>query len=242
MSKRKQVKLETGNSRSVNEESYESAYEDQKKTRHDNSLSVLTKKFVELIKSSQDLTLDLNQAVQHLNVQKRRIYDITNVLEGIGYIEKISKNTIRWVGATDDPQLEDDLKKIKKDVEDLSQEEKQLDTWIEYLQRTLKEKFMDDPEVSRYTFLTHDDFKELSKAQNLDHQVCYNLQFKQQGDALFIITAPKGTIVETPEDNTSEFPYQLYLNSSKVQGPSNEIQVYICSDEQYPLEYEKREK
>ena len=28
--------------------------------------------------------------------QKRRIYDITNVLEGIGLIEKETKNTIRW--------------------------------------------------------------------------------------------------------------------------------------------------
>lgn len=32
-----------------------------------------------------------------LNVkQKRRIYDITNVLEGIGLIEKKSKNSIQW--------------------------------------------------------------------------------------------------------------------------------------------------
>jgi hypothetical protein len=31
-------------------------------------------------------------------VQKRRIYDITNVLEGIGLIEKTSKNKIRWKG------------------------------------------------------------------------------------------------------------------------------------------------
>jgi hypothetical protein len=30
-----------------------------------------------------------------LEVQKRRIYDITNVLEGIGLIEKTFKNTIR---------------------------------------------------------------------------------------------------------------------------------------------------
>lgn len=28
--------------------------------------------------------------------QKRRIYDITNVLEGIGLIEKKSKNSIQW--------------------------------------------------------------------------------------------------------------------------------------------------
>lgn len=32
-------------------------------------------------------------------VQKRRIYDITNVLEGIGLIEKKSKNHIRWKGS-----------------------------------------------------------------------------------------------------------------------------------------------
>lgn len=29
-------------------------------------------------------------------MQKRRIYDITNVLEGIGLIEKKSKNNIQW--------------------------------------------------------------------------------------------------------------------------------------------------
>ena len=33
-----------------------------------------------------------------MQVQKRRIYDITNVLEGIGLIEKKSKNNIQWKG------------------------------------------------------------------------------------------------------------------------------------------------
>ena len=37
------------------------------------------------------------QAADMLDVkQKRRIYDITNVLEGIGLIEKETKNTIKW--------------------------------------------------------------------------------------------------------------------------------------------------
>ena len=41
--------------------------------------------------------LDLKTAAETLAVpQKRRIYDITNVLEGIGLIEKNSKNLIRW--------------------------------------------------------------------------------------------------------------------------------------------------
>lgn len=41
-----------------------------------------------------------------LNVQKRRIYDITNVLEGIGLIQKEYKNNIKWCG----PDAKDDKK------------------------------------------------------------------------------------------------------------------------------------
>jgi hypothetical protein len=41
--------------------------------------------------------LDLNVAAVQLQVQKRRIYDITNVLEGVGLIEKNSKNHVRWM-------------------------------------------------------------------------------------------------------------------------------------------------
>jgi hypothetical protein len=40
------------------------------------------------------------QASESLSVQKRRIYDITNVLEGIGLVEKKSKNMVHWCGAT----------------------------------------------------------------------------------------------------------------------------------------------
>lgn len=64
--------------------------------RYDNSLGLLTRKFVALMRSSSTGVVDLNQAAIDLGVQKRRIYDITNVLEGIGLIEKQSKNNVRW--------------------------------------------------------------------------------------------------------------------------------------------------
>lgn len=80
---------------------------------------LLTKKFINLIKQAEDGILDLNKAADTLEVtypfnlypifktsfltkslmvqvQKRRIYDITNVLEGIGLIEKKLKNRIQW--------------------------------------------------------------------------------------------------------------------------------------------------
>ena len=61
------------------------------KTRYETSLGLLTKKFVSLFHSSSSGTVDLNKASESLGVQKRRIYDITNVLEGIGLVEKKSK-------------------------------------------------------------------------------------------------------------------------------------------------------
>jgi len=71
--------------------------------RYDSSLGLLTKKFVVLLQEAKEGVLDLNTAAQKLEVQKRRIYDITNVLEGIGLIEKKSKKQHSverfWLGA-----------------------------------------------------------------------------------------------------------------------------------------------
>ena len=65
-------------------------------SRYDTSLGILTKRFVGILKKAPNGILDLNKAAEDLGVQKRRIYDITNVLEGIRLIVKKSKNHIQW--------------------------------------------------------------------------------------------------------------------------------------------------
>ena len=67
-----------------------------KRGRQENGLVTLTLRFISLLKTAPDQTLDLNEAVKRLEVQKRRIYDITNVLEGINLIKKAGKNHIKW--------------------------------------------------------------------------------------------------------------------------------------------------
>ncbi len=62
------------------------------------SLSVLTKKFINLIKNSEQSSINLNEAVSILKVQKHRIDDVTNVLEAINYAEKY----YHWVGSNKD--------------------------------------------------------------------------------------------------------------------------------------------
>ena len=89
-----------------------------KTCRYDSSLGLLTKKFVALIQAAQEGVLDLNQAATMLGVQKRRIYDITNVLEGIGLIEKRSKNNIQWkgMGSNSSTNMAAELEKLKEEV------------------------------------------------------------------------------------------------------------------------------
>lgn len=52
------------------------------KKRLNNSLEELTKKFINSILESQTNIIDLNKITKKMKVKKRRIYDITNVLEG----------------------------------------------------------------------------------------------------------------------------------------------------------------
>ena len=52
------------------------------KKRQNNSLEELTKKFINSILESQNNIIDLNKITKKMKVKKRRIYDITNVLEG----------------------------------------------------------------------------------------------------------------------------------------------------------------
>ena len=56
--------------------------------KQDNSLAQLTQNFLNYIKNKGRINISINELVKDLNVKKRRIYDITNVLQGIGHLEK----------------------------------------------------------------------------------------------------------------------------------------------------------
>ncbi|XP_033115719.1 transcription factor E2F5-like [Anneissia japonica] len=171
-------------------------------SRHEKSLGLLTTKFVTLLQDAKDGVLDLKKAADTLAVrQKRRIYDITNVLEGIGLIEKKSKNSIQWKGAgpgCNTTELADRLEVLKEELSELQDRERELDEQREWVQQSIK-NVTDDQENSRLAYVNHEDLCKCFK-----------------NDTLLAIQAPSGTQLEVPvpergADNKKK--YQIHLKS-----------------------------
>ncbi|KAM4551963.1 transcription factor E2F5 [Odontesthes bonariensis] len=181
-------------------------------SRHEKSLGLLTMKFVSLLQEAKDGVLDLKVAADSLAVkQKRRIYDITNVLEGVGLIEKKNKNIIQWRGQNTSSQTQEMLEQVrvlKAQISELEAQEKELDNQKAWLEDNIK-RINHDPHVSTYKFVTHED-------------ICSAFS----GDTLLAVVAPAGTQLEVPlpEMGKSGQKYQVNLRS-----PSAPIQVMLLN-------------
>mmetsp|Transcript_67745 Transcript_67745/g.167367 ORF Transcript_67745/g.167367 Transcript_67745/m.167367 type:complete len:319 (+) Transcript_67745:25-981(+) len=185
-------------------------------SRYECSLYFLTKKFVGLVQLAEDGILDLNSAAVDLRVKKRRIYDITNVLEGIGLIEKQSKNNIQWKGFDLDAnsactQEDGEIEALQKKLRDLNKRSERMDDYLAQLVGSLQKKHS-EPEFRERAYVTDEDIKALEAFQE---------------KTIMAIKAPKGTKMALPyPDQNSEQPqgYQIYLQS-----PDGPVDIYVVS-------------
>ncbi|XP_067409628.1 transcription factor E2F5 [Emydura macquarii macquarii] len=191
-------------------------------SRHEKSLGLLTTKFVSLLQEAKDGVLDLKAAADTLAVrQKRRIYDITNVLEGIDLIEKKSKNSIQWKGVgagCNTKEVIDRLRYLEAEIEDLELKEKELDQQKLWLQQSIK-NVKDDSTNNQFSYVTHEDICN-----------CFN------GDTLLAIQAPCGTQLEVPipeMGQNGQKKYQISLKSSS--GPIHVLLINKESSSSTPV-------
>ena len=141
--------------------------------------------------------------------KNRRIYDITNVLEGIGLIEKYSKNKIRWNGnmrldnfgierdydqnEVHDKQIKElnqqqEIERLNQELNEIQQEENWLDDMINTVNTQLNE-MAGDQLYEQFAYVTYDDIKKLS-----------NLP-ENKNNTLLAIRAPPGTKLEIPDND-----------------------------------------
>lgn len=84
----------------------------KKSSKKESSLTALSKRFISIIEKQPNKKITFEQAQNELKVQKRRIYDIINILEGVGYIYKIGKNQFKVL----DQRNEQELKILNENI------------------------------------------------------------------------------------------------------------------------------
>lgn len=183
-------------------------------SRFEKSLGLLTSRFVSLLQEADDGILDLKMAADILNVrQKRRIYDITNVLEGIGLIEKRNKNCIKWKGAVageNTQEASDRLAVLQDEISRLDQHEQMLDRHKEWAGQSMK-NIKEDVSNYNLAYATHEDIAS-----------CF------PGDTMLAIKAPSMTQLEVPRPEVTPNggrKYQMHLKSE-----SGQIFVVLLED------------
>ncbi|KAK7807255.1 hypothetical protein U0070_003255 [Myodes glareolus] len=196
-------------------------------SRHEKSLGLLTTKFVSLLQEAQDGVLDLKAAADTLAVrQKRRIYDITNVLEGIDLIEKKSKNSIQWKGVgagCNTKEVIDRLRFLKAEIEDLELKERELDQQKLWLQQSIK-NVMEDSINNRYP------------SENYECNIFCLPEPPLFCDTLLAIQAPSGTQLEVPIPEMGQNGQKKYqINLKSHSGPIHVLLINKESSSSKPV-------
>lgn len=180
--------------------------------RVDNSLLVLTKKFMQLQPSANESgLLNLNEAAEKLGVQKRRLYDITNVLEGIDMIEKMGKNSIRWKTGEELGSRGLDAQRLRDENRELEKHEAELDFLISDVANALK-LAKEDPTDKPYSYVLYTDLRSLPGMQD---------------QTLIAIKAPTesySSVEVTDPVETGKFEI-LVRNENREQ-----LQAFLCPD------------
>ncbi|NXS98457.1 E2F1 factor, partial [Jacana jacana] len=183
------------------------------KSRYETSLNLTTKRFLELLSQSPDGVVDLNWAAEVLKVQKRRIYDITNVLEGIHLITKKSKNNIQWLGNQATVGAPGRHRLLEKELRELQAAERQLDDLIQMCTVQLR-LLTEDPDNQQYPLV-----------QGWAYVTCQDLRsiVDPSEQMVMVIKAPPETQLQVSDPAEA---FQVSVRST--QGP---IDVFLCPED-----------
>jgi len=228
-------------------------------SRYDSSLGLLTKKFVQILREAPDNSLDLNRAASELGVQKRRIYDITNVLEGIGLLMKRGKNHVSWNenppetaaqvvaeglaaegrgksdtdsdGIPSPPKLKPkktlknsaEYEEMKKKLEKLKEEERQVDKYLEYLKEQAAVFNGRQPPSGEQLAYLPPGVRNVPEQMYVKFDDITNMP-SYKSETVIGIRAPTGTSLEVPDPDQGMKPgerrFEMYLSSKGTEHPS----------------------
>jgi len=139
----------------------------------------------------------LNEAVKKLKVQKRRIYDITNVLEGIGLIEKCDKNKIKWKGEPNiSEEMSTEIIKYRNELKNAIRTNEEYQSNIELLNKSFNQL----ASSKEYAQLAYIGYKDLCRLNDCE-------EFKEK--KLVALKSPINSIMEVPDPKEIESYFKL---------------------------------
>ncbi|XP_030899803.2 transcription factor E2F6 isoform X2 [Melopsittacus undulatus] len=194
-----------------------------RKPRFDASLVYLTKKFMDLVRTAPDGVLDLNEVATTLGVRKRRVYDITNVLDGIHLIQKRSKNLIQGSSLDEVGKAPEQVvgkapkqQRLEDELSDLSAMEEALDDLIKDCAHQLFE-LTDDKENAKLAYVTYQDIRSI---QTFQEQIV--IAIKAPEETKLEIPVPKGDCIAVHVKSTKG-PIDVYLCEVEPEKPGAKI-------------------
>ncbi|KAL3102271.1 hypothetical protein niasHS_003680 [Heterodera schachtii] len=200
---------------------------DEDPSRQDSSLLRLTQRFLEL--HTKGGILNLNEAAQLLGVQKRRLYDITNVLEGIELIEKVGKNSIRWKNY-DEFLCSSDFQSLSKENAELAKSESELDALTHALSAALKLS-KEDPTDAVYCYSSFSDIRSIDSFVDKT-LIAVKAPFEPQPRSSIEVPDPCETgRYEMTVRNENGGPLQAYLCREPTQKNASEFTPNNCKAE-----------
>lgn len=145
--------------------------EKEKKT-----LVTLTQDFLNVLTSAEGKEVDLSQLENELGVSKRRLYDVTNVLTGIGVVERSGKAKVKWTGSA--------TTTFETEIQQVLKKEAEVDSMLQFVSDELDSIFLSQDFID-YGWVTNEDVLSLDPDSNL---------------SLFSLKGPPDLTIENPED------------------------------------------
>lgn len=167
------------------------------------SLASLTQSFIELLKASPGQPIEISTVETKLKANKRRLYDVINVLCGVGLIERCGKSQLLWTN-----HVTESYTPISKNV--LLQEEKEIDEMTAIVDQAL-EALPNTEEFKQNAWLSPEDIELLDPQRTL---------------SLFALHGPPSMTIQIFEDDEEEGNHRMVCQSADGKIQFFEISIH----------------
>ncbi|OHT12553.1 hypothetical protein TRFO_03551 [Tritrichomonas foetus] len=155
----------------------------------------LTQGFLKILTDANGNDVELSHCERQLKTTKRRLYDVINVLSGVGLVERSGKSKVHWTGNQTTPTTTTNEKPM-------SDQEKELDRLLEKADAELLD--LSESELfKKCAWITRDDFSKLTPDPDT---------------TLFALCGPPNLTITMKDDDEEPMPHHLICRVENGEG------------------------